>query len=70
MHVVYFFTIIIIVMKSHTNPPLDCAILIKKCIVFKSGMIIFNPYNVFIEMRKIRFGSAYADASIEGQCNT
>jgi hypothetical protein len=56
-------------MKSHTNTSLDCANSIKKFIVFKSGMIIFNPYNVFIEMRKIRFGSAYVDASI-GQCNT
>jgi hypothetical protein len=68
--VVYFFPKKIVVMKSHTNTSLDCANLIKKCIVFKSGMIIFNLYNVFIEMKKKKFGSAYVDASIEGQCNT
>jgi hypothetical protein len=33
-------------------------------------MIKFNPYNVFIEMKKTKFGSAYVDSSIEGQCNT
>jgi hypothetical protein len=60
----------IVVIKSHINTSLDCATLIKNCTVFKSGMIIFNPYNVFIEMKKNRFGSAYVDASIEGQCNT
>jgi hypothetical protein len=60
----------LLLLWNHTQTSLDCANLIQKCIVFKSGMIIFNPYIVFIEMRKNIFANAYVDASIERQCNT
>jgi hypothetical protein len=38
--------ILIIIIKSHTNTSYSGANLIKDCIVSKSGVIAFNPYNI------------------------